>query len=184
MRKLVEVRPAGADELFAVNRLAARVAGQRQAAIIVDTAPTGLFLRLTDLPKEAGEWVHEFMRILLRYKDLVPPGSLGEELIRASRALHALDEAMHSPDCKVIVVTRPERIVIAETLRLIAELERRGVALGGIVANYLTPENDDPCDRSLRSFESAALAELCRELVTVERQGGPATRRGRLSALL
>jgi arsenite/tail-anchored protein-transporting ATPase len=184
MRKLVEIAPPGADELFAVNRLAELVADQRQAAIIVDTAPTGHFLRLTDLPKSAGEWVHEFMRILLRYKDLVSPGSLGEELIRASRALHALDEAMHSPNCQVIVVTRPERIVIAETLRLIAELKRRGMAVGGIVANYLTPENDDPCDRSLRSFESAALSALGLEVVAVERQDAPVTRLGDLAALV
>ena len=184
MRKLVEIAPPGADELFAVTRLADLVADPRQAAIIVDTAPTGHFLRLIDLPKSAGEWVREFMRILLRYKDLVPPGSLGEELIRASRALHALDEAMHSGSCQVVVVTRPERIVIAETRRLIAELERRGMGVGGIVANYITPENDDPCDQSLRSFESEALAALGREVVTVPRRDAPVTGLDDLAGLI
>ncbi len=184
MRKLVEIAPPGADELFAVTRLADLVADTRQAAIIVDTAPTGHFLRLIDLPKSAGEWVREFMRILLRYKDLVPPGSLGEELVRASRALHALDEAMHSGSCQAVVVTRPERIVVAETRRLIAELERRGIDVGGIVANYLTPENDDPCDRSLRSFESEALAALGPEVVTVARRDAPVTRLDDLAALI
>ncbi len=184
MRKLVEIAPPGADELFAVTRLADLVADTRQAAIIVDTAPTGHFLRLIDLPKSAGEWVREFMRILLRYKDLVPPGSLGEELVRASRALHALDEAMHSGSCQAIVVTRPERIVVAETRRLIAELERRGIGVGGIVANYLTPENDDPCDRLLRSFESEALAALGPEVVTVARRDAPVTRLDDLARLI
>ena len=95
----------------------------RRPTIIVDTAPTGHFLRLLDLPKTAGEWVREFMRILLRYRELVPAGSLGEELLRASRALHALEETLHSDRRAVIVVTRPERIVVAETQRLIAELQ-------------------------------------------------------------
>jgi arsenite-transporting ATPase len=184
MRKLVEIAPPGADELFAINRLAELVADPRQKGIIVDTAPTGHFLRLIDLPKSAGEWVHEFMRILLRYKDLVSPGSLGEELIRASRALHALDEAMHSPGCQVIVVTRPERIVVAETQRLIAELRRRGIALGGIVANYITPRNGDPCDQSLRSFEADALAPLGRDVVMVERRAAPVTRLDDLAPLV
>src|SRR5258706_2334978 len=142
MQKLVEIAPPGADELFAINRLAALV--QSGETVIVDTAPTGHFLRLVDLPKTAGEWVREFMRILLRYKELVPPGSLGEELIRASRALTALDETMHSDRCSVIVVTRPEPIVLAETKRLLAELQHRGLRVGGVVANYVTDEEIEP----------------------------------------
>ena len=142
MQKLVEIAPPGADEIFAINRLADLV--QSGETVIVDTAPTGHFLRLVDLPKTAGEWVREFMRILLRYKELVPPGSLGEELIRASRALTALDETMHSDRCSIIVVTRPEPIVLAETRRLLAELQHRGLRVGGVVANYVTDEEVEP----------------------------------------
>lgn len=142
MQKLVEIAPPGADELFAVNRLSELV--QNGETVIVDTAPTGHFLRLIDLPKTAGEWVREFMRILLRYKELVPPGSLGEELIRASRALTALDETMHSDRCSVIVVTRPEPIVMAETKRLLADLTSRGLRVAGVIANYVTDEEVDP----------------------------------------
>src|SRR5260370_36296652 len=109
MRKLVEIAPPGADELFAVTRLADLVADTRQAAIIVDTAPTGHFLRLIDLPKSAGEWVREFMRILLRYKDLGPPGTPGAELGRASRALHALQQAIDSGRSQAPAATRPQR---------------------------------------------------------------------------
>jgi arsenite-transporting ATPase len=133
MRKLVEIAPPGADELFAITRLADLVADSTQAAVIVDTAPTGHFLRLIDLPRTAGEWVREFMRILLRYRELIPPGSLGEELIRASRALHALEEALQSDETGVIVVTRREPVVTAETNRLIAEVDQRGMHITGVV---------------------------------------------------
>ena len=184
MRKLVEIAPPGADELFAINRLADLIDDAKIASIVVDTAPTGHFLRLLDLPKTAGEWVHEFMRILLRYKDLVPPGSLGEELIRASRALASLDEAMHSQRCEVVVVTRPERIVVAETRRLVAELERRGLHVGRVVANYVTPENDDACDRSMRAYESEALSEIDRELIVIERRDRPVTSLDELATLV
>jgi len=153
MRRLVEIAPPGADELFAITRLADLAADASIANVIVDTAPTGHFLRLLDLPQAAGEWVREFMRILLRYKDLVPPGSLGEELVRASRALKELDETLRSDRAGVIVVTRPERIVIAETQRLIEDLRRREIRVLGVIANYVTPENDDPCDQSLRAYE-------------------------------
>jgi arsenite-transporting ATPase len=185
MKKLVEIAPPGADELFAITRLADLVADESQAAIIVDTAPTGHFLRLIDLPATAGEWVREFMRILLRYRELIPAGSLGEELIRASRALHALEEAMRSESTRVIVVTRPERIVIAESKRLIAEVEQRGMRVGGVIANYVTPENDCACDQSLSGYEFDALAELGRDdVVLIERRDEPVTTLTELAKLI
>jgi arsenite-transporting ATPase len=185
MKKLVEIAPPGADELFAITRLADFIADDSQAAIIVDTAPTGHFLRLIDLPATAGEWVREFMRILLRYRELIPAGSLGEELIRASRALHALEEAMRSESTCVIVVTRPERIVIAESKRLIAEVEQRGMRLGGVIANYMTPENDCACDQSLRGYEFEALADLGRDdVVIIERREEPVTKLAELAKLI
>lgn len=169
MKHLIEVAPPGADELFAVSRLADLMADDSVAETIVDTAPTGHFLRLLDLPKSAGEWVREFMRILLRYRELVPAGALGEELLRASRALHSLDATLHSERASVVVVTRPERIVVAETQRLIGELKQRGIRVSGVIANYVTPETDCKCDRSMREFEDASLRALGAEITRVER---------------
>ena len=183
MKKLVQIAPPGADELFAVDRLAELAADPSQEAIVVDTAPTGHFLRLLDLPKTAGEWVREFMRILLRYREIVPAGSLGEELIRASRALHALEETLRSDDTRVLVVTRPERIVVAESLRLIAEVERRGMRAGGVIANYVTPENGDACDQSMRAYEMDELRKLG-EVTVIERRDTPVTRLEDLASLL
>src|SRR6185436_6124781 len=170
MRKLIEIAPPGADELFAITRLADLIA--EGGRIVVDTAPTGHFLRLIDLPRTAGEWVHEFMRILLRYRELIPPGTLGEELLRASRALHSVEETLRSDRCRIVVVTRPERIVIAETKRLLGEIEQRGMHAGNVIANYVTPENDCPCDRSLRGYEMEALQELG-HVTIIERRDEP-----------
>ncbi len=175
MQKLVEIAPPGADELFAITRLADLANDESLAGVIVDTAPTGHFLRLLDLPVVAGEWVREFMRILLRYRELIPPGPLGEELVTASRALKSLDETLHSDRAAVIVVTRPERIVIAETKRLIENLRARGIPLGGVIANYVTPETDCACDRAMRAFEMEALAELEVSAVIERSEEAPVT---------
>jgi arsenite-transporting ATPase len=177
VQKLIEVAPPGADELFAITRLADLL----DQEVIVDTAPTGHFLRLLDLPRTAGEWVREFMRILLRYKELIPPGSLGEELVSASKALKAVDEALHR-DAKVMVVTRPERIVIAETKRLMHELETRGIKIGGVIANYVTPNTGCKCDRSMRAYEDEALAELP-DAIRIERRDAPVTSLSDLATL-
>ncbi len=191
MRKLVDMAPPGADELFAVSRLADLAADDSQAMVIVDTAPTGHFLRLLDLPKTAGDWVREFMRILLRYREVLPAGTLGEELVRASRSLHSLEETLHSERAAVIVVTRPERIVVAETRRLIDDLDNRKIHVCCVVANYVTPENDCQCDQQMRAHELVTLAALenrgprpeARGLMTVERREAPVTRLAGLAAL-
>ncbi|HEU4886409.1 MAG TPA: ArsA family ATPase, partial [Thermoanaerobaculia bacterium] len=175
MRHLIEIAPPGADELFAITRLADLTADASLAGVIVDTAPTGHFLRLLDLPKEAGEWVREFMRILLRYRDLIPAGSLGEELVRASRALKDLDATLRSERTAVFVVTRPERIVIAETKRLIEDLRGRGIHHGGTIANYVTPADGDECDRSMREYELAALETLDDPILIERRERPPMT---------
>ena len=180
MRKLIEVAPPGADELFAITRLADLIAEGNE--VVVDTAPTGHFLRLVDLPKTAGEWVHELMRILLRYRELIPVGTLGEELLRASRALHSVEETLRSDRCRIVVVTRPERIVVAETKRLLGELASRGMRARNVIANYVTPENDCPCDRSMRGHELEAIGDL--DVITVERRDEPPVTLDELAALL
>jgi arsenite-transporting ATPase len=175
MRRLVEMAPPGADELFAINRIAQLIADPSIAQIVIDTAPTGHFLRLLDLPKTAGEWVREFMRLLLRYKDLIPSGSLGEELVRASRALKEVQAALTSEETAVVVVTRPERIVVAETQRLIANVKARGIRIAGVIANYVTPINDDACDRSMRGYELEALTAFESPVIIERRERPPMT---------
>jgi arsenite-transporting ATPase len=183
MRSLIEIAPPGADELFAITRLADLAADPSLAGVVVDTAPTGHFLRLLELPRAAGEWVREFMRLLLRYKDLIPAGSLGEELVRASRALRDLEAALHADTTGVVVVTRPERAVVDETRRLIATLRERGLLIAGVVANSVTPENDCACDRNVRAHELALLEELG-EVTLVERRDAPPATLGELATLL
>jgi arsenite-transporting ATPase len=183
MRQLIEIAPPGADEIFAISRLAELSADESLAGVIVDTAPTGHFLRLLDLPRTAGEWVRELMRLLLRYKDLVPPGQLGEELVQASRSFKELEATLHSERTAVIVVTRPERAVVAETKRLIDNLRERGIRVGGVIANYVTPANDDACDQSMRAHELALLREIEPSLV-IERRDRPPTSLEELASLV
>lgn len=184
MKRLIEVAPPGADELFAISRLADLTADVSVAETIVDTAPTGHFLRLLDLPKTAGEWVREFMRILLRYRELVPAGTLGEELLRASRALHSLEETLHSDRASVVVVTHPERIVVAETQRLIADLRNRGIRVSRVIANYVTPHTDCKCDQSMRGYEEESLRALGSEITRIERRDEPPVTLPALATLL
>lgn len=184
MSRLIEMAPPGADEIFAIIRLHELLFEERHELVIVDTAPTGHFLRLIELPETAGEWVREFMRILLRYRELIPPSSLGEQLIRASKGLSRIRELLRSSEAGVAVVMRPERLVAAETSRLIATLESRGIAVQAVIANYVTPRSDCRCDHIRRAFELEILAGLNMKPVMIERQDSPVTDLDELASLV
>lgn len=183
MQRLLEIAPPGADELFAISRLADLIADESLSGVIVDTAPTGHFVRLLELPRTAGEWVRELMRLLLRYRELIPAGALGEELVRASRALKELDAVLLSDRASVIVVTRPERIVVAETQRLLDTLGARGLRAGGVIANYVTPQTACACDRSLFAEEAQILSGL-RTAALIERRDTPPSSLAELVSLV
>lgn len=183
MRSLVEIAPPGADELFAINRLAELARDESVHGVIVDTAPTGHFLRLLALPQTAGEWVREFMRLLLRYKDLIPAGSLGEELVHASRALKELEATLHSQQAGVVVVARPERVVLAETRRLIDSLRTRQIGVLAVIANAVTPQSDDACEQSIRAYELEALTDWP-EAILIERRSTPPSAQDDLLSLV
>ena len=149
---LLDMAPPGADEIFAISRLADLLDDPSIERVFVDTAPTGHFLRLLDLPRDAGEWVRELMRLLLRYKELVPPGALAEELLENSRSLRRIGEALSSDSSETVVVTRAGEIVASETERLVAELERRGMKVGGVVLNAFEQEDGCAISASARTF--------------------------------
>jgi len=158
--KLLDIAPPGADELFAIMRLADLVEDPAVDEVFVDTAPTGHFLRLLDLPRTAGEWVRELMRILLKYRELVPIGGLGEELLSASKALHQFETTLRSEGAGVLIVTRADRIVVAETLRLLDEVKRRDMRVDAVIVNALTPESSCRCDQQRRQHEERILGSL------------------------
>ncbi|HVT44758.1 MAG TPA: ArsA family ATPase [Thermoanaerobaculia bacterium] len=175
MDQLLDIGPPGADEIFAVMRIHELLVDGGIEQIIVDTAPTGHFLRLLDLPKTAGGWIREMMRILLRYRELIPPGALGEELLHASRALKKVMATLQSNRTVIVAVTRAETIVVAETQRLLTELKAKGILQLRVVANHLTPESSCRCDRDMRRHELALLETFPGPVTLVERRGGPVT---------
>lgn len=148
---LLDMAPPGADEIFAISRLAELLDDPSVQRVFVDTAPTGHFLRLLDLPREAGEWVRELMRLLLRYKELVPPGALAEELLSDSRSMRRIGEALGSDASETIVVTRVGETVASESGRLVTELERRGMRVSAVVLNAV--EEEEGC-RIAHSFSA------------------------------
>ena len=55
--------------------------------------------------------------------------------------------------------------------------------IGGIIANYVTPEDGDECDRSMRSYEVEELRKLG-DVTVVERRDEPVVDLAQLMTLV
>jgi hypothetical protein len=83
----------------------------------------------------------------------------------------------------VIIVTRPEEEVVAETKRLKSEVERRGLHVGAVIANYVTPENECLCDRGNRAHELNVL-ETLGDVTLIERRDAPPVTLAELATMI
>jgi arsenite/tail-anchored protein-transporting ATPase len=145
MESLWNAAPPGIDEVMAIVRLAEEVPdGSR---IVLDTAPTGHFLRLVAMPEVALDWTHKVMRILLKYRAVGGLDAPAGPLIRLAKQFRALRERLSDPSrTAIIVVTLEEPLVQAETDRLIDRLQHLGLPLAAVVVNRAV---DDPTARSV-----------------------------------
>ena len=172
--EIMQLAPPGVDELLGLLTLV-HTAGRRpelppslkaSAAphdlVVVDTAPTGHTLQLLELPLAARAWLHTVMRLLLKYRELAPPGRIAEELLRLSRAIGGLEELLQDRKrTHFVVITRAGEVVRLETARL---LKRLDYSVPAVIVNAVTSARS-ACPR-------------CRAAAARERQELTGLRRG------
>jgi len=160
--ELMNLAPPGIDELFGVLSVVDARGGYD--LIVVDTAPTGHALRLLEMPDAAREWVQVLLRMLLKYRSLVRPGRLAEELVDVSKSIRELRALLRDPaQTRFIVVTRAAEVPRRETERLLAWLRRLHLSSPAVVVNALTlaPRRCARC-RAVAAAERGELAALRR----------------------
>jgi arsenite-transporting ATPase len=107
--------------------------------VMVDTAPTGHMLRLLEMPATARQWLHTLLKLLLKYRTLVRPGRLAEELLRLSRSVGALERMLHdAAQTRFVLVTRASELPRLESERLIRHLRTARFATPMVVLNAMT----------------------------------------------
>jgi arsenite-transporting ATPase len=131
---LWELAPPGIDEFAALAALLD--AAEHDETIVLDTAPTGHFLRLLTMPQIALDWVRQLMRIIVKYHAAGAAGGAAESLLQSARELRALQDLLHdAARTGVFVVTLDEAVVEAETERLVDTLAAADVPVAAIVRN-------------------------------------------------
>lgn len=172
---LLQNPPPGLDELVALANVLSldgndsKMAAAEYDVVIVDTAPTGHTLRLLALPKFLDGLLGKLIRIRMKLSGLVSTlQSLFGSSQEAAQRRDAIDTALqrleefqtkmnglrarlqNDQQTNFIVVTIPTTLAVAESKRLMTELDSQGVTVTDVVVNqYMQHEQDDDDDAKL-----------------------------------
>jgi arsenite-transporting ATPase len=131
---LFNFAPPGIDEIIALVEIMQHAADYD--GTIIDSAPTGHFLRLLELPEIALQWVHALMRLLVKTHATGSLDAFSRDLLTFSKRLRQLKLDLSArATTAVYVVALPEPMVLAETRRLCDALQRAHIPVAAIILN-------------------------------------------------
>ena len=177
--KMMDLAPPGLDEVMALTRILDLLVHDRFDLFVLDSAATGHFIRLMELPALVDEWLKTFFRVLLKYQHILQLPRFSDRLVELSKSLKQFRKLLTDPAKAVLnVVSIPTQMAWEETKDLLAACERLGIVVSAMFLNLMTPPGDCDLCAGLRRRELAAV-KLFRQafpkqrLSLVYRQGQP-----------
>jgi arsenite/tail-anchored protein-transporting ATPase len=161
---LIDTALPGIDETMAVLGLADLAERGEWQRIVLDTAPTGHTLRLLALPNtfravvtllDTMQAKHRFMvsALMHRYRPDAADAFIVDLRTKIDRLRALLTDSARTA---VVMVTRPETVVVAETVRYATALQETGMTVRAVVVNAI-PES--------MSADGAAAVDVVRRAV-------------------
>ena len=161
MRELVELTPPGIDEIAALGTISDLLDLEKHQTLVLDTAPTGHLIRFLELPQVALSWIRTFIKLLLKYKDVMRANQVAEELVAMSKSIKKVIALLTDPErCEFVGVAIPERMSLEETIDLAKSLEKLKVPMRKLLINGVVPVNDCKFCQSRRKMQEQVMEEF------------------------
>lgn len=135
---LFDTLPPGSDEIVALVEVLDEVKREKFDHIIIDTAPTGHALRLLSFPDFLERLADRVARLRDRFGWLAG-GDDGPDQLRSFqlRMIELQDLFTDAERTSFAVVTIPTQLALAETKRLLVQLEEEDIRVGFVIANRI-----------------------------------------------
>ncbi|MFS8902439.1 ArsA family ATPase [Synechococcus sp. H60.4] len=160
-RQLLQMPPPGLDEVMALLTVLEQEASGQFNLVVVDTAPTGHLLRFLQMPQALEGWVSLALKLWLKYRDVVGRPEWAQRLRDLLAQVRQLQRRLRDPQfVSFVPVFNPEQAVLAETERLLAELDALGIPHPYAVLNRVWLEDSTPFGAALWRRHQAILAQL------------------------
>lgn len=141
---LMAFAPPGIDEAMGLLKAMELLDTEELSTIVVDTAPTGHFLRLLEMPDLLQDWIRAIFRILQKYKTFVRLPRLADRLVSLSRQLRRFRALLtDSKEAAIYVVGHLSQLSWDEITSIADRCRQTGLAMSGIVLNRLGSEGHD-----------------------------------------
>ncbi len=161
-QKLLDLPPPGLDEVMALLAITQTTAqSEPYDLVVLDTAPTGHLLRFLQMPQALEGWIGMALRLWLKYRQMVAESDLAQRLRGLLLQVRALQRQLQSPEhTEFISVMTPEQAVLAETQRLLQELDTLAICHRFIVLNRLWQDRSDAMGLALNDRHQRVAAHL------------------------
>ena len=174
MRELVELTPPGIDEIAALGAISDLLEARRYDSIILDTAPTGHLIRFLELPQVALSWIRTFMKLLLKYQNVVKATHVAEELVALSKSIKGVLALVTDAErCEFVGVAIPERMSLEETVDLAKALDKLKVPMEKILINGLVPRTGCDFCKSRRKMQDQVVVSFRKRFPSVNLFAAP-----------
>ncbi|HEU5456610.1 MAG TPA: ArsA family ATPase [Nocardioides sp.] len=166
----------GAEEVTALAALAHQAESGQWDLVVVDCAPTAETLRLLALPEVLGWHLDRLLPAQRRLLTVLRPAASaatgvpvpGPDVLLVLRAWRELMVGVRtlltSARASVRVVLTPERVVIAESRRVLTSLSLHGYAVDAVVVNRVLPDalpgDVDPWRTAWTSAQASGLEQV------------------------
>ena len=158
----------GIDQEFALGYLYDLYAGDDYDVIVWDTAPAGGTLALIKLQDTFYRHLGEAARMYVRVRSALDALTRGTKknplriIAKWEELSKNVLDMMKDETTQAIVVTNPEALCVAQTGRVVDDLEKFGIRVGGIVLNRVLTEEaaDSPFNRNLREVQLKYIEEV------------------------
>jgi TRC40/GET3/ArsA family transport-energizing ATPase len=158
MERMMDLAPPGVDEMMALTRILDLLIHRRYDLFVLDSAATGHFIRLIELPALLDQWLKTFFSVLLKYQRLLQLPRFCAQLVELSKNLKQFRVLLGDRDRAVLyVVSILARMAWEETKDLLAACDRLSLHVPALFLNRMTPPGDCRFCGRLRSRERSRL---------------------------
>lgn len=154
----------GVDEVMGLKRLMDLMEEHAFQKTILDSAPTGHTLRLLSMPQIFEEWISTFYHFRDKHRIFERifsrPDRADEFLVGLKTSTAKLKKLLCSDTTEFVVVTSAERLVLEETMDLVAHLKTYGIPVKHMIINKLFPDLGSAFSTARRSQEQIITKEI------------------------
>ncbi|MCF2972497.1 ArsA family ATPase [Synechococcus sp. Nb3U1] len=160
-RQLLQMPPPGLDEVMALLTVLEQSSVGQFDLVVLDTAPTGHMLRFLQMPQALEGWVSLALKLWLKYRDVVGRPELAQRLRGLLAQVRQLRQQLQDPQFVTFIpVFNPEQAVLAETQRLLTELDGLGIPHPYAVLNRIWVDSSDVFGQTVAQRHQELLAQL------------------------